>query len=193
MQASITDRLTADLQTQLNLHGRALAVIDGDCAAGKTTLAAQLAARCGCNVIHMDDFFLPKALRTPERLQAPGGNVHYERFIDEVISPLQRSEAFTYGALNCADFSITEIRIEPKPCTIIEGSYSLHPRFLDTYRQMGAMLYFLRISADEQLRRLQKREDEASLRLFEERWIPMEKRYQQAFRSLWDSVSLIDG
>ena len=32
----------------------------------------------------MDDFFLPMELRTAERLEEPGGNVHYERFSAEV-------------------------------------------------------------------------------------------------------------
>ena len=37
---------------------RVLVAIDGRCAAGKTTLAASLQAQLGCNVFHMDDFFL---------------------------------------------------------------------------------------------------------------------------------------
>ena len=187
------EQLVFDLQQHKETHGRAVLVIDGDCAAGKTTLAARLAARLGCGVIHMDDFFLPKHLRTPERLKEPGGNVDYERFLKEVIPPLLKNEAFNYGALNCADFSVTGIAVPKTRCMIIEGSYALHPRFLDAYQQMGAMLYFLRIPEDMQLRRLQKREDEASLRLFEEKWIPMEKRYQEAFRPLWEDVTFTDG
>ncbi len=183
----------SSLEAQLQTSTRAVLVIDGDCAAGKTTLAAQLAARCGCSVIHMDDFFLPKALRTPQRLAEPGGNIHYERFLSEVLPPLQRCEAFTYGALNCSDFSVKSVTVDARNCTIIEGSYSLHPRFLEAYRQMNAALYLLRVSAPEQLKRLQKREDEASLRLFKSRWIPMEKRYQEAYQSLWDDVNVING
>ncbi|MBE0601596.1 MAG: hypothetical protein IH607_07380 [Firmicutes bacterium] len=191
--SKLPQQLVCALQRHTETDGRAVIVIDGDCAAGKTTLAAQLAARCGCGVIHMDDFFLPKALRTPERLREPGGNVHYERFFTEVIQPLLTNEAFRYGALNCADFSVREIAVTPDPCVIIEGSYALHPRFLDAYRQMNAITLFLRVPAKEQLFRLQKREDEASLRLFAEKWIPMEKRYQEAFRPLWDDVTFTDG
>ncbi len=187
------EQLVFDLQQHMETCGRAVLVIDGDCAAGKTTLAARLAARFHCGVIHMDDFFLPKDLRTPERLGEPGGNVDYERFLKEVIPPLQKNKAFTYGALNCADFSVTGIAVQKTPCMIIEGSYALHPRFLDAYRQMNAIKVFLRVSADEQLRRLQKREDAASLRLFQERWIPMEKRYQAAFQSQWDDVMITGG
>lgn len=191
--SNLSEQLALDLQRHTETYGRAVLVIDGDCAAGKTTLAARLAARCGCGVIHMDDFFLPKHLRTPERLQEPGGNVDYERFLTEIIQPLSKNEAFTYGALNCADFTVSKIAVAKTSCMIVEGSYALHPRFLDAYRRMGAILYFLRIPAGEQLLRLQKREDEASLRLFAERWIPMEKRYQAAFQALWGDVRFTDG
>lgn len=82
--------LLAELLLQLGAQGRAVAAIDGNAAAGKSTLAARIAAffapRCSVNVFHMDDFFLPGALRTPERLAEPGGNVHYERFQDEVLA-----------------------------------------------------------------------------------------------------------
>lgn len=82
--------LLAELLLQLGAQGRAVAAIDGNAAAGKSTLAARIAAffapQYSVNVFHMDDFFLPGALRTPERLAEPGGNVHYERFQDEVLA-----------------------------------------------------------------------------------------------------------
>ena len=37
---------------------RLLIAVDGRCASGKTTLAASLERETGCNVVHMDDFFL---------------------------------------------------------------------------------------------------------------------------------------
>ena len=59
----------------------AVVAIDGRCGSGKTSLAALIAALFPCNVFHMDDFFLPPALRTPERLSQPGGNVDRERML----------------------------------------------------------------------------------------------------------------
>ena len=50
-----------------------LVAIDGRCAAGKTTLAGELQAALGCNVVHMDDFYLPFSRRTAERMARPGG------------------------------------------------------------------------------------------------------------------------
>ena len=61
-----------ELLTPLARLGRpALAAIDGRCGSGKSTLAGLAAHRLGCPLFHMDDFFLPPALRTPERYAAP--------------------------------------------------------------------------------------------------------------------------
>jgi len=61
--------------------------IDGPCASGKSTLGKTLQEIYGCPLIHMDDFFLRPEQRTPERLAQPGGNVDYERFAKEVLTP----------------------------------------------------------------------------------------------------------
>ena len=71
--------------------GRLVIAIDGKCATGKTTLAARLASGLDADVIHMDDFFLPPAKRTQQRLSEPGGNVDYERFMEEVLLQLSLS------------------------------------------------------------------------------------------------------
>jgi uridine kinase len=193
MMNEILETLVSGLKRRIETFGHAVLVIDGDCAAGKTTLAARIAARFSCNLFHMDDFFLPPALRTEERLSEPGGNVDYERFFTQVLVPLKGNEAFTYGAYSCADGSTATAAVAPRPCAVVEGSYALHPRFLDAYREMGAMLLFLRVPEDEQLRRIQKRNGEAMLRRFRDEWIPLEKRYQQAFLPLWGDVTVTDG
>ena len=62
--------------------------IDGMSCSGKSSLAALLEKIYDCNVFHMDDFFLPREMKTPQRLAEPGGNVHYERFAEEVLTKL---------------------------------------------------------------------------------------------------------
>ena len=62
--------------------------IDGRCAAGKSSFAQKLQEETGCNVVSMDHFFLPPERRTPERLAEPGGNVDWERCLEEVLRPL---------------------------------------------------------------------------------------------------------
>ena len=49
-------------------NGISVIALDGRAAAGKSTLAAALAETLQAAVIHMDDFFLPLALRAPQRL-----------------------------------------------------------------------------------------------------------------------------
>lgn len=172
--------LTA-VEQSLTLHGRATLVLDGDCAAGKTSLAALLAPLYPATVIHMDDFFLPPALRTVERLAQPGGNVHAERFADEVLTPLLTGGAFTYGAYDCHSGQTRPVTVRPQPVVLIEGSYALHPAFDAAYRQLGAVRALLTVDAAEQLRRIRLRNGPAMLARFQEEWIPLEFQYFQAY------------
>ena len=187
-----TEQLLNVIRQNIATTGRAVLVIDGDCAAGKTTLAAHLAGQLDCNVFHMDDFFLPPELRTKERLSEAGGNIHYERFLAQVLQPLIKNEAFSYGAYSCTTQKMTDVTVKQKPAVIIEGSYSLHPRFLDAYKTMGATMLFIQISKQQQRKRIRNRNGEAMLRRFQEEWIPMEKRYHKAFLDQWDDVQFID-
>ena len=60
---------------QLQSEGAVIA-IEGRCGSGKTTLADILSELFEATVIHMDDFFLPPSLRTAQRLNEAGGNIH---------------------------------------------------------------------------------------------------------------------
>ena len=156
-----------------------LLAIDGRCAAGKTTLAAGLQAELDCNVIHMDHFFLQPAQRTKERLQEPGGNVDYERFLEEVMLPLNRGQSFWYQIFDCKKLELSSaVRVEPKAVTIVEGSYSCHPALWDFY----AFRVFLDVEAKEQLRRIRRRNGEQAEDRFRDCWIPLEERYFAAYR-----------
>ena len=72
---------------QLPKKPRLLITIDGPCGSGKSTLADALSAALNAPIVRMDDFFLPHALKTPQRLAIPGGNVDLERLMQEVIIP----------------------------------------------------------------------------------------------------------
>ena len=89
-----------------------IVAIDGNCTAGKTTLAGKLAEVYDCNVFHMDDFFLRPEQRTPERYAEVGGNVDYERFMEEVLQPLKAGNTFSYRPFDCSTFMLTESRKE---------------------------------------------------------------------------------
>ncbi|MCI8799141.1 MAG: hypothetical protein HFH88_04915 [Lachnospiraceae bacterium] len=156
-----------------------LIAVDGRCAAGKTTLAAALRERTGCQVIHMDDFFLRPGQRTEQRLQEPGGNVDYERFLEEVMLPLSRGEGFSYRAFDCRKMELADaVRVEPRAVTVVEGSYSCHPALWDYY----SLHVFLDIDKEEQFRRICLRNGNQAAARFRELWIPLEEKYFAAYR-----------
>ena len=152
--------------------------IDGRCAAGKTTLAAELAEQLGGDVIHMDDFFLPPKLRTPERRSEPGGNVHYERFLTEVIPKLVSGEAFSYQRFDCSRMAPGDwIPVQNNGFVFVEGAYSCHP-VLGNYMDRKV---FLDIDRRNQTERIRERNGEDRLQDFLQLWIPLEEAYFQAF------------
>lgn len=152
-----------------------LIAIDGRCAAGKTTLAAHLKSRLNCTVFHMDDFFLRPEQRTSERLNTPGGNVDYERFRDEILEPLRNGATrIDYRAYDCKTQTLSDvIRVRRESVCIVEGSYSCHPALWDYYD----LHVFLTVEAGEQMRRIRARGGEEAVKVFAERWIPLEERY----------------
>ena len=147
--------------------------IEGNCTAGKTTLASVLKKEYDCNVFHMDDFFLRPEQRTAERYAQPGGNVDYERFHEEVLLPLKTEEAFSYHPFSCKTFTLSEsVQVMPKQLNIVEGTYCLHPYFDDVYN----LKLFLSIDPELQKQRIYQRPHHVQSRFFTD-WIPMEKLY----------------
>lgn len=151
-----------------------LIAIDGRCAAGKTTLAAHLQDVISCNVIHMDHFFLRPEQRTQERLQKPGGNVDYERFVETVLIPIEKGKDFSYKPYDCRRQAFGEsIYIQANSINIIEGSYSCQPTLRDYYN----LRIFLSVGPLEQLHRIRQRNGDAHIADFKEKWIPLEEKY----------------
>jgi len=153
-------------------------VIDGRAASGKSTTAALLSGLLGCDVVHMDDFFLPPALRTAQRLAEPGGNVHYERFIEEVLPNIRAFKDFAYRIFDCSVMNYDgERHIKCGKYLIVEGAYSLHPLFGD----YADIKVFSDVSGEVQLERIRQRDGEEMLRMFKSRWIPYEESYVNQF------------
>lgn len=162
----------------LREKGSVTVAIDGRCASGKTTLAAEIANRIGCNIFHMDDFFLPPSMRTEERLKAPGGNVDHERFLCEVLEPLKRGEGFSYRPYSCKTQTFCEeVYVHPNRVNLTEGAYSCHPSLVPYYD----LLIFSDIAHEEQIKRLEVRNGKEGAKRFREIWIPLEEKYFEAF------------
>ena len=154
--------------------GHVKLAIEGGSASGKTTLAALLESMYDCTVFHMDDFFLRPEQRTPARFAEIGGNVDRERFLDEILIPLSENRPITYRRFDCSTFSLLPAtHVVPKPLTVVEGTYSMHPE-LEKYYDISV---FLHISSKYQRERIEKRNTpETAIRFFNE-WIPLEIRY----------------
>lgn len=148
--------------------------IDGPSASGKTTFAQRLLKRYqDAQVFHMDDFFLPPAFRTAQRLETPGGNVYYERFLQEVLQPLMLREAFTYQAYDCVTGGLTPKNASPAQLSIVEGAYSLHPALRDYYD----LKIFLEVDEEAQAKRIVQRNGLEAAQRFFNHWIPLENKY----------------
>ena len=157
---------------------RVLIAIDGPCASGKTTLADKLSKELDAQVIRADDFFLPFEMKTPERLSQPGGNIHYERFREEVVHGIESGKVFEYGVYRCADGRITEKKtVIPEGIIIVEGSYSLHPEMRLDYD----LSIFVEAPFEVRIERILARDGKEKLGMFKEKWIPMENRYFEFF------------
>jgi len=152
--------------------------IEGMCGSGKSTLGRILEEIYDCNLFHVDDFFLRPEQRTPERFAEPGGNVDYERFQEEILDHLADPEGFSYQVYNCGKQALDGwVKVPYKKLNIIEGAYSHHPYFGDPYD----LKFFCKISSEEQVSRIMKRNGPEMLERFKQVWIPMENRYFETF------------
>ena len=162
--------------------------IDGMTGAGKTTLTQELSEKLNAQIFHADDFLLPPLLRTEERYNEPGGNIHYERMKEEVIDKIKEgkiNDVIKYKPFNyiIQDFG-EEIYLKMNIINIVEGSYCLNPYFGKYYD----ICIFMKINEKKQIERLTKREP-IMINDFINKWIPLEKKYHEAFK-LYDKCDI---
>lgn len=178
--------LCRQIEQSLQTDKPLILAIDGCCASGKTTLAGQLAARFDGEIVHMDDFFLPPFLRTPARLAEPGGNVHYERILTQIIAPLRTVKdaaadprhilpQLSWERFDCSRsaFAPDLQQTQGSPFLILEGAYCMRPELRSVYDET----LFLTIPPALQQQRILARNGAARWPDFRDKWIPMENRY----------------
>ena len=154
--------------------GNVTLAIEGGSASGKTTLTQMLQEVYGCAVFHMDDFFLRPEQRTADRFAEVGGNVDRERFLEEVLRPLQANSTVCYRPFDCATQTLKPaVTVLPHRLTVVEGAYSMHPELASYYD----LSVYLDIDAEYQKARILKRNSPQFAKLFFERWIPLENVY----------------
>lgn len=206
--------LCTHIEETLSQKGRLILSIDGCCGSGKTTLAKRLAERFEGDIVQMDDFFLPMELRTQERLESPGGNVHYERFLSRIVTPLLAARqndppagAFSNAApseenanrwpvlfwehLDCVSKQFDPIprRTAGSNFLIVEGSYSMRPEFRCIYD----MTLCLTVPAKVQKERIISRNGGERYADFRDKWIPMENHYLSHYKIAECCQTVLDG
>lgn len=157
---------------------RLLVTLDGPCASGKTTLARSLAQMLRAPVVHTDEFVIPHARKSPERLAIPGGNCDAERLAAEVLSPWKRGEPVRFRRYDCrADAMLLAESMPPARALILEGSYCNVPAL----RAFADVRLFLDVPWPVREARLRARETSGYLQSFYDRWIPLENAYFTAY------------
>jgi uridine kinase len=161
------------IETLLKTKKRVVIAIDGQACAGKSTCAQQIHDQYGGSIIHMDDFFLRREMRTQERLNEIGGHVDYERFQETVISMInQPSIEITPYDCHLNVFKPTK-KIYNNKLLIIEGAYALRKEWQKYYD----VKIVLTIDEVLQKNRILKRDGDVMLNQFIHEWIPRENAY----------------
>lgn len=175
---TVTGIIAKKINEVLKKKNNIIIAVDGRCTAGKTTLASFLQEQMSCNIFHMDDFFLRPEQRTEERLTIPGENIDHERFLLEVLIPLQKQTDFSYRPYDCHEQKLTEpVVVQPRQISVVEGVYSCHPKLWNYYD----LHIFLDVNEHTQKKRLLVRNGKEMTKRFEKLWIPMEESYFKSF------------
>lgn len=169
------DRLVQSI-TAIDRGQRSILVgIDGPGASGKSTLAEMIRRRMdSAVVVHVDEFFLPSAVRD-SRAGQTGELFDLPRLERQVLVPARGGSAFTYQRYDWADDSLAEHRAVPAAApVIVEGVYALSRRLRGYYS------YTIYCCADHDLRlqRGVERDGESMRATWTDEWMPQEARYE---------------
>ena len=182
---SILKKLIKEIDKLLLKQSNVFIAIDGMAASGKSTLAEKLVNHFNGEIIHLDDFFLQDFQKTKERLAEIGGNLDYERLLEEVFLPLKTKKEFVYNLYNCQTKTFTKKEFKKPKLLIFEGAYSLRDEFLSCYDLKILML----IDNELQLERIERR-NKLMFESFKNIWIPKENEYIETF-NLKEKVDIV--
>jgi uridine kinase len=153
--------------------------IDGCGGAGKSRLATKvrvtLASRDrDISIVHMDDFYLPSALRNGTLgLNAVGSAFDWQRLRDQVLVPLTAGQPARYQRYDWPTDALAEWQNVPNGIVIVEGVYSTRLE-LEPYYDLTV---WVECPRPVRLARGIERDGEAARRKWEDEWMPAEDRY----------------
>ena len=162
--------------------------IDGMCGSGKTTFAGLLQKELCTNLVHIDDFYIPKKNRKEDWFEAIAGNMDLCRFKESVLIPFSKKEDINYVRFNPYKQEYEkEYCIPYNPILIVDGTYSQHSS-LKKYYQLNICII---TSREQQYKRLSKREKE-NMKNFISCWIPKENTYLQTMHIVEKANIVLD-
>ena len=166
--------LAQRVKQEAESYARILVGIDGPGASGKSTFAKQLAISLdGAHIVHVDDFFLPKAERN-DRANEVGSLFDLPRLARQVIMPARTVEAFSYQRYDWTQDRLADwIDVPEGTPVIVEGVFSLVGELRSAYT------YKVWCRADPALRikRGLARDGEEARSLWLDLWMPAEDEY----------------
>ncbi|MFZ1020026.1 MAG: P-loop NTPase fold protein [Minisyncoccia bacterium] len=172
-------------------HTQLVIGIDGDGGAGKTTFANKLAYLLDAEIIYLDDLYKSKKDRMNEN-QDSNINIDYDwkRIKKEIFTPIRESSKINYHYYDWNLDKITHIVNVPEGKNIIiEGSYSLQPKFFKDYD----FSIYIETPKELRLKRAMIRDGEYMRSHWEKVWLPAYKRYKDTHKVHENVDLLIDG
>ena len=170
-------QLVQSIDARPNKFLHKLIGIDGLGASGKSTVAEEIKKlHPETSIIHLDEFYLPKADRSTGILEehSVSPDFDWDRFETQVIKPVQRNllvkyERYDWRADTWADW----IEIPATHWIIIAGVYALQSRFFSAYDYT----IWMDVSQSERIKRMTEREGPAVAAEWQQKWLPREEQY----------------
>lgn len=175
---SLPEQLAAAVTGLSRLHGRVLVGIDGPDGAGKTTLADRLAdalrpapresalqfpaLQVPALRVSVDGFNRPRAQRYERGELSPEGyyldSFDYQRLREQCLLPFLRGDSTlrrpAYDQRGDAGEGIDAVAVPDRAVLVVDGVFLLRPEL----RELWTLSVYLRVSAQETLRRAHRRD-----------------------------------
>ena len=174
-----------------------LVAVDGCGGAGKTELATRLsrtleATGRRAEVIHMDDFYLPSALRPAgdTKMKTVGANFDWQRLREKVLMPLRAGREANYAVYDWGTDTLVERRTVPAgTIVIVEGVCSSRKEIYAYYD----LRVWVECPRELRLHRGIERDGEHNRAQWELDWMPDEDRYVEQHRPHESADMMVSG
>lgn len=172
------DALVAAVDRVRSNRSPVLVAIDGMSAAGKSTLAGNLAERRDASVVHGDDFY--RVMDDAKRFVLPPDAAYqqdfdWQRLLSEAILPLRQGRSARFQRYDWSSGGLGEwATIEAREIVVVEGVYVSRPEL----RELFDLKIWVETPADIRAARQRTRNDSPA---WVERWDRAEQFYVTEF------------